>query len=169
MKKLAIYLSILIVLFAAIYVVNQQSDKAKNGKYADNPYGVSPDKLNPETVKLLDDPNYQNLIMPAELDKKISNKEDFFLYYFASTCPHCKRTTPVLSPMTKDLNIDVKQFNLEEFKDGWSKYRIQYTPTLIYYKGGKEVERLEGGIAAAGEQGYTADSYKQFLLKYKAN
>ncbi|MBE1441048.1 thioredoxin family protein [Paenibacillus sp. OAS669] len=169
MKKLAIYLSIIVVLFAAIYVINQQSDKAKNSQYANNPYGVAPEKLNPETVKLLNDPNYQNLIMPAELDKKISNKEDFFLYYFASTCPHCKRTTPILYPMTKELNLDVKQFNLEEFKDGWSKYNIKYTPTLIYYKGGKEVERIEGGIAAAGEQGHTADTFKQFLQKYKSS
>ncbi|MFE5319121.1 thioredoxin family protein [Paenibacillus sp. NPDC056579] len=168
MKKLVIYLSIIIVLFGALYVVNMQSDKAKYGKHADNVYGIAPDKLNPETVKLLDDPNYQNIILPADLDKKLSNKEDFFLYYFSSTCPHCKKTTPILSPLTKELNVDVKQFNLQEFEDGWGKYKIQYTPTLIYYKGGKEVERIEGGIASPGEQGHTSDTFKQFLQKYKA-
>jgi thioredoxin 1 len=167
MKKLALYLSIIIVLFAGLYIVNQQSDKAKNGKYANNVYGIAPDKMNPETVKQLDDPNYQNIILPADLDKKLSAQEDFFVYYFASTCPHCKRTTPVLYPLTKEMNVDVKQFNLEEFKDGWNKYNIQSTPTLIYYKGGKEVERMVGGVAEAGQQGYNADSYKQFLQKYK--
>ncbi|MCS7460125.1 thioredoxin family protein [Paenibacillus doosanensis] len=168
MKKLAIYFSIIIVLFGALYVINQQSAKAKNGKYANNVYGIAPDKLNPETVKQLDDPNYQNIILPADLDKKLNNKENFFLYYFASTCPHCKRTTPVLAPMAKEMGVDIKQFNLEEFKDGWDKYGIQFTPTLIYYKGGKEVERMEGGLAGAGEQGYSQDDYKQFLLKYKS-
>ncbi|WP_240419172.1 thioredoxin family protein [Paenibacillus periandrae] len=168
MKKIAIYLSIIVVLFAGLYVVNQQSDKAKNSKFANNVYGMAPDKMNPETVKQLDDPNYQNIILPAELDKKLNAKEDFFVYYFASTCPHCKRTTPVLAPLSKELGIDVKQFNLEEFKDGWSKYNIQSTPTLIYYKAGKEVERIVGGIAEAGQQGYNSDSFKQFLQKYKA-
>lgn len=167
MKKLAIYLSIIIVLFGALFVINQQSNKAKNAKFADNAYGISPDKLNPETVKLLDDPNYQNLILPEQLKKKFDNKEDFFIYYYSSTCSHCKRTTPVLDPLTKELNIDVKQFNLEEFKQGWSDYKIQYTPTLVYYKAGKEVERLEGGLAAPGDtNGYTRDTYKQFLEKH---
>ncbi|MCZ8512111.1 thioredoxin family protein [Paenibacillus filicis] len=159
MKKLAIYLSIIVVLFGAIYVVNAQSNQAKFSKYANNVYGIAPDKLNPETVKLLDDPNYQNIILPDALDKKIANKEDFVLYYFSSTCPHCKVTTPVLNPVAKEVGLDIKQFNLEEFKDGWNRYKIEATPTLIAYKGGKEVERLEG------EQ--KADTFKTFLQKYK--
>ncbi|TVY08276.1 thioredoxin family protein [Paenibacillus cremeus] len=159
MKKLSIYLGLVIVLFGALYYVNHQSSQAKYGKYANNVYGIAPDKLNPETLKQLDDPNYQNIILPDALDKKIAAKEDFFLYYFASTCVHCKATTPVLMPIAKSLNTDIKQFNLEEFKNGWQQYNIQFTPTLIYYKGGKEAERLEG------EQ--TADAFKAFLTKYK--
>jgi thioredoxin 1 len=159
MKKLGIYLSIIVVLFGALYFVNQQSTQAKLGKYANNVYGIAPDKLHPETVKQLDDPNYQNIILPDALDKKIASQEDFFLYYFASTCVHCKATTPVLMPVAKSLNADIKEYNLEEFKNGWERYKIQYTPTLIYYKGGKEVERLEG------EQ--TADTFKNFMSKYK--
>ncbi|MDQ1909755.1 thioredoxin family protein [Paenibacillus sp. GD4] len=166
MKKLAIYLSIVVVLFGALFIVNQQSNQAKNAKYADNPYGISPDKLNVETVKLLDDPNYQNLILPEQLKQKVDNKEDFFIYFYASTCPHCKRTTPILAPMAKDMNIDLKQYNLEEFKQGWNQYKIEYTPTLVYYKGGKEVERLVGGVASNGEAGHTPETYKQFLEKY---
>ncbi|CAG7650887.1 thioredoxin family protein [Paenibacillus allorhizosphaerae] len=160
MKKLAIYLSIIVVLFGAMYIVNQQSTEAKLGKYANNVYGIAPDKLHPETIKQLDDPNYQNIILPDALDKKIAAKESFFLYYFASTCVHCKATTPVLVPVAKSLNADIKQFNLEEFKNGWDRYKIQATPTLIYYKEGKEVERIEG------EQ--TADTFKNFISKHKS-
>ncbi|WP_248924922.1 thioredoxin family protein [Paenibacillus hamazuiensis] len=167
MKKLVIYLSVIVVLFGALYIVNQQSNKAKYGDARNNVYGIPPEKLNPETLKQLNDPNYQNIILPDELNKKLSNKEDFFLYYFASTCPHCKKTTPVLAPLAKDLGVDVKQFNLEEFKNGWQQYNIQYTPTLIYYKGGQEVERIEGGISEPGQPGNTADTFKAFLMKYK--
>jgi thiol-disulfide isomerase/thioredoxin len=167
MKKLFIYLSIVVVLFGALYVVNQQSNKAKYGDLQNNVYGIAPDKLNPETLKQLKDPNYQSIILPDELKKKVSAKEDFYVYFFASTCPHCKRTTPVLAPLAKELAVDVKQFNLEEFKDGWQQYKIQYTPTLVYFKGGQEVERMEGGVAEPGQNGYNSDSFKQFLLKYK--
>ncbi|WP_281886105.1 co-chaperone YbbN [Paenibacillus sp. YYML68] len=160
MKKLAIYLSIIVVLFGVLYVLNQQSNNAKYGKHADNVYGIAPDKLHVETVKLLDDPNYQNIILPAELDKKLAAKESFFLYYFASTCSHCKVTTPILTPLAQELGADIKQFNLEEFKDGWSRYSIQYTPTLIYYKEGKEVERLVGAQEKAG--------LESFIKKHKS-
>ncbi|WP_163855015.1 thioredoxin family protein [Paenibacillus elgii] len=159
MKKLGIFLAIIVVLFGALYFVNQQSNQAKFGKYANNVYGIAPDKLNPATLALLDDPNYQNIILPDALDKKLAAQEDFYLYYFGSTCPHCKVTTPVLMPVAKDFNIDVKQFNLEEFRDGWQKYNIEATPTLIYYKGGKEVERL------VGEQ--KAETFKAFFEKHK--
>ncbi len=120
----------------------------------------TPDKLHPETVKLLDDPNYQNIILPEDLDKKIANKESFYIYYFASTCPHCKVTTPILMPVAKELGADIKQFNLEEFKDGWKRYGIEFTPTLIYYKEGKEVERL------VGEQ--TKEALQSFISKHKS-
>lgn len=159
MKKLGIYLSIIVVLFGALYFVNQQSNQAKYGKYNDNVYGIEPSKLHPETLNLLDDPNYQNIILPDALDEKISGQEDFFLYYFASTCSHCKATTPILMPVAKELNTDIKQLNLEEFRDAWQRYNIQYTPTLVYYKGGKEVERLEGAQDAA--------ALRSFISKHK--
>lgn len=168
MKKLLIFLSIIVVLFAALFVINQQANKTKYAKYENNVYGIAPQDLHPETLKLLDDPNYQNIILPDELQTRIDNKESFFVYYFASTCPHCKRTTPILAPMAKEMGIDVKQFNLEEFPDAWDKNNIQYTPTLVYYKDGVEAERIEGGIAASGEAGHSQDTYKQFLEKHNA-
>ncbi|MNI11442.1 Thioredoxin [compost metagenome] len=169
MKKLLIYLSIVVVLFGALYVVNLQSSKAKDKEFQDNPYGVSASKLDPMTVKQLNDPNYQNLILPKELDAKIKNKESFFLYYYSSTCSHCQATTPVLVPIQKELGIDVKQYNLQEFNEGWKKYNIQYTPTLVYYKEGKEVERIIGGVPETpGGSGNTPEQYKTFFQKYKS-
>ncbi|AEI40204.1 thioredoxin family protein [Paenibacillus mucilaginosus] len=158
MKKLGIFLAVILVLFGGLYFVNQQSNQAKYGKHMDNVYGVTPDKLHPETLKLLDDPNYQSIILPAALDKKLAAKEDFFVYYFASTCPHCKVTTPVLMPVAKELGVQMNQFNLEEFKDGWKKYNLEYTPTLVYYKGGQEADRI------VGEQ--KAPELKAFIEKH---
>jgi len=171
MKKLLIYLGIVVILFGGLYFVNQQSNKpsaSASKDYPYNPYGVAVSKLNPETVKQLNDPNYQNVTLPADLDKRLKNKESFFQYFYASTCPHCKVTTPVLVPMEKELGLDVKQFNLEEFKDGWQKYNIQFTPTLVYYKDGVEAGRIEGGVPEGGSSsGNTPDMFKAFFQKYK--
>jgi thiol-disulfide isomerase/thioredoxin len=139
LKKLLIFGSIIVALFAAISFITsyQQKEAAK-----DNPYHKA--ELNPATVAQLDDPNYQNIILPDELDQKLKNKETVTVYFYSPTCPHCKKTTPIVVPLAKQMDIDLKMFNLLEFEDGWDKYHIEGTPTLIHYEKGKEVKRIDG-------------------------
>lgn len=139
MKKVIVFLLIIIGLFAALFFLN----KAQNEEKAEgNPYGK--DTLHPETVKQLDDPNYQNIILPEELDKKIENGEDVTVYFHSPTCPHCVRTTPIVAPLAKDMGVDLVQYNLLEFEQGWNDYGIESTPTIVQYKDGKEVNRIVG-------------------------
>ncbi|MBT2759465.1 thioredoxin family protein [Mesobacillus foraminis] len=139
MKKVIIFLVIIIGLFAAMFFIN----KAQNEQKAEgNPYGK--DTLHPETVEQLDDPNYQNIITPDNLEKKLDNGEDATVYFYSPTCPHCQRTTPIVAPLAEDMDIDLVQFNLLEYEDGWNQYRIESTPTIVQYKDGKEVNRIVG-------------------------
>ncbi|WP_424766746.1 thioredoxin family protein [Paenibacillus sp. sgz302251] len=159
-KMIYVYISIIIILFGAIFVLSNSSE-------VNALYDKKVSDLNPETRKLLDDPNYQNIILPAELDKKIADKEDFFIYLFASDCGHCKNTTPQLMPLVDELGIELPQFNLREFESYFNKLNVNYTPTLAYYEDGVEVERLEGGLATEGtSSGYTLDDYRAFFNKH---
>jgi thiol-disulfide isomerase/thioredoxin len=168
MKKLIIYLGIIVALFGVLFFLNHQSNQALERQYGDNPYGKSVRQLNPATVKQLGDPNYQNIIVPKQLEEKIKNKENFFVYFFSPTCPHCEYTTPRLNPIANELNVKLEQFNLLEFPEGWQKYNIQYTPTLVYYREGKEVERMVGGLKEPNtSDGYSENEFRQFLSKYK--
>ncbi len=139
MKKVIIFLVIIIGLFAALFFVNKAQNEEKS---EGNPYGKN--TLHPETVKQLDDPNYQNIILPDELDKKLEAGEDVTVYFFSPTCPHCVRTTPVVAPLAKDMDVDLVQYNLLEFEQGWNDYGIESTPTIVQYKDGKEVNRIVG-------------------------
>jgi thioredoxin-related protein len=49
-----------------------------------------------------------------------------------------------VAPLAEDMDIDLVQFNLLEFEDGWDDYRITETPTIVQYKDGKEVKRITG-------------------------
>ncbi|WLR54030.1 thioredoxin family protein [Mesobacillus subterraneus] len=139
MKKVIVFLLIIVGLFAALFFLNKAQNEEKS---EGNPYGK--DTLHPETVKQLDDENYQNIILPEELDEKIENGDDVTVYFYSPLCSHCVRTTPVVAPLAKDMEVDLVQFNLEEFKDGWNDYGIESTPTIIQYKDGKEVNRIVG-------------------------
>jgi thiol-disulfide isomerase/thioredoxin len=140
MKKIIIFSVVIIALFVGMAVLTNMQNKAKIGD--NNPYKT--DDLQQATIDQLDDPNYQNIILPNELEKKLNNNEDVMVYFFASDCPHCKVTTPVLMPLADEMGIDVVQFNLLEFQEGWDQYGIEGTPTLVRFEDGKEVARIDG-------------------------
>lgn len=163
MKKLLIYLSIIVLLFAGLYVINYFA----NGS-SDNPYGIRESELAPATRKQLNDANYQNIILPDQLKSMITNKETGFVYFFASDCPHCIATTPLLNPVAEQLDVNLPKFNLLEFREGWQEYGISGTPTLVYFKDGVEVDRIEGGIELSpGDGGNPKSVFEQFFTTYK--
>lgn len=159
-KKLSVFFGILAVLIIALVVLNNLKP--------DTVYGKPSDDLYPATREILNDPNYNNIIIPDTLEEKLANKESFFVYYFASDCPHCRVTTPQLKPLSDELGINLHQFNLREFESYSGKMNIEATPTLIYYKDGVESERMKGGVAEPGTtDGYAIDDFKAFFNKHK--
>ena len=139
MKKIIIFLAVIIVLFATIAVIN---NKQTAQKVEGNPYGK--DTLDPATIAQLDDENYQNIILPEDLEKKLANKEDGVIYFYSSTCAHCKSATPKIMEEAEKLGIEVLQYNLQEFEQGWDDYGIQSTPTLVVFEDGKLKESPAG-------------------------
>lgn len=139
MKKLLIIGGAIVAVFILLIVLtNMSNDK----KLADNPYGT--ENLKQETIDQLDDENYQNIILPDDLKAKIESGEPVTAYFFSPTCPHCKAMTPVLMPVVEEMDVDVVQYNVYEFDQGWDDYRIEATPTMIYFEDGQEVSRMVG-------------------------
>lgn len=139
MKKLLIIAGVVLTIFALIvFLTNQSQDE----KLADNPYGT--DDLNPATIDQLDDENYQNIALPEDVNEQIQSGEPTTVYFFSPTCQFCQQTTPILMPVADDMEVDVLQYNLLEFEQGWSDYALEATPTLVHYEDGQEVARWTG-------------------------
>lgn len=170
MKKMLIFAGVIILLFGALITVNTLSNQAKDKQFKDNVYGKSVSQLKPATVKLLDNPNYEETIAQANLKNKIADKESFFMYFYASDCVHCMATTPKLVELEKELGVQVLKYNLREYEEDFATYNIHSTPTLVYFKNGVEVEadRIVGGMQSAEEKaGNPVDMYKTLFNKYK--
>lgn len=167
-NKMFAIIGAVVVLFVALYFVNDYKDKKEvkkkeetikeKTKEYDNPYGKT--NLASETIEQLDDPLYQNQIIPTDLDKLLKDKKDVTVYFYKSDCPHCHEATPKLMPAADELNADVKKLNLLEFNqpEYWNRYFIKSTPTLVHYKNGEEEERLVGV--------YSGKEYKEFLEEH---
>lgn len=139
MKKVVIFLGVMIVLFGAISFLTNAKNEEKS---ADNPY--KKDTLDAQTIAQLDDPNYQNLILPDELKEKLDNKEDVTVYFYSPACTHCQKTTPELVPLVEEMDINLEKYNLLEFEQGWDDYQLESTPTIVQFRDGKETARIVG-------------------------
>ncbi|MDZ5713122.1 thioredoxin family protein [Jeotgalibacillus haloalkalitolerans] len=148
MKKILIFGGVIVLIFAAIALITNMQNASKT---EDNPYGK--DDLDQSTIDLLDDENYQNQIVPEDLEERISSGEPTTVYFFSPECQYCLETTPMLAPLAEEMDVDMVQHNLIEFQDSWNKYGIQSTPTLIHYEDG---EAVDGIVGAATEEDYRA-------------
>ncbi|MDW0111070.1 thioredoxin family protein [Sporosarcina aquimarina] len=139
MKKLLIIGGIVIVFFVAIFALTSASNKSK---LADNPYGT--DDLEKSTIDLIGNENYDSIVLPDAVSKKIESGEPTTVYYFHPECHFCMEMTPVLMPIAKEEGVKVNQFNMQEFGNEAKQYGIESWPTLVQYENGNEVGRLVG-------------------------
>ncbi|PKJ52875.1 thioredoxin family protein [Bacillus sp. SN10] len=123
MKKMLIFGGIIIVLFAAMFAVTQM--EKKNASTNEKGY-------------------YSNKISLEDLNKNIEDKKEQTIYFYQTSCVHCQKVSPIVVPLAKDLNVDMKVIDIENLNEPWDKYDIKGTPTIIHFKDGKEVSRISG-------------------------
>lgn len=134
MKKMLIFGGIIIALFVAIFAVTQMEKKNATSQKIDNP-----------TESKTNGPDYYtNKISLSDLQKNLKEKKEETVYFYQTSCVHCQKLSPVLVPMAKDLNVDMKVMDIEKLDAPWDEYKIQGTPTIIHFKDGKEVSRISG-------------------------
>jgi thiol-disulfide isomerase/thioredoxin len=141
MNRLFIFLGIIIVIFGLFFALNfyENSNLETN-----NPYDKPVSELNAATKKLINNEYYQNILLPSDLATRLAAKENLVVYFFSPTCTHCQAATPILHAAATELGITIEKLNLLEYSAAGATYEIQYTPTLIVFKEGVEVERIVG-------------------------
>ncbi|WP_347861224.1 thioredoxin family protein [Salimicrobium sp. PL1-032A] len=140
-KKMIIFGSVLVVLIIALAViVNLQNAEKAEG----NPYNKSEDELKQSTIDQLDDPNYDNQILPDELEEQIESGDPVTVYFYSPECVYCQNTTPYLVPLTEDMGVDMKKMNVLEYESQMMEYQIEATPTVVHFDNGEEQDRIVG-------------------------
>ncbi len=80
-------------------------------------------------------------------DKEVAQAEGVVLVdFWATWCYPCKMIAPILEEIAKDYSGKIKVGKVEVDEAGAiaSRFNVMNIPTLIFFKDGKEIERIVG-------------------------
>ena len=65
--------------------------------------------------------------------------------FYADWCSPCKQLAPIVEALAKENpKLKVCKLDIDENRDIYVKYKVRGIPTLIFFKEGKEVDRIIG-------------------------
>ena len=80
-----------------------------------------------------------------DFENIISNNDITLIDFYADWCGPCKALSPIIDEIAKsETHITVGKVNVEEEKELAMQYHVRSIPTMVIFKGGKEVNRLVG-------------------------
>lgn len=100
-------------------------------------------------IKFLDPPASYEDIFLSEVKAKINEQRSFILYIHQKDCQGCKRVRTCLDVFKKYPTIDTFGIDVSNYTDKDLDYLISEmglsdTPTILFYKDGKEKSRIVG-------------------------
>lgn len=78
--------------------------------------------------------------------KVLRSKRPLIIDLWAEWCAPCRMLTPVMEEVSSDYKgrVDVAKINVDEHPELATELSVMNIPTLIFFKGGKELTRLVG-------------------------
>ena len=65
--------------------------------------------------------------------------------FYTTWCVPCKMLTPILNQLKQEFNLEIEEINADNgVPEEYSSYNIMSTPTVLVFKDGKFVEKIQG-------------------------
>ncbi|MFP4298793.1 MAG: thioredoxin [Spirulinaceae cyanobacterium] len=88
--------------------------------------------------------------------KQFSNFEELLAYsdrpilvdFYATWCGPCKMMAPILEQVNSQMSdrLQIVKVDTDKYPNLASRYQIQALPTLVLFKAGQPVDRIEGVV-----------------------
>lgn len=86
------------------------------------------------------------IINKEEFENDVVKSEKLVLVdFFATWCGPCQMLAPVLEELSKENDdFEIVKIDIDQERDLAIENRIEFVPTIVLFKNGKEVERMTG-------------------------
>lgn len=78
----------------------------------------------------------------------LDSKEPILVDFFATWCGPCSMLSPILENISNTrADFNIAKVNIDELRDLAIDYEVEVVPTLLIFKNGKVVGRIEGLVS----------------------
>lgn len=78
--------------------------------------------------------------------------------FYADWCGPCRTLGPIIEKVSEEKSVKLIKVNADDSKELASDFNVRGIPTVIFFKGGQEVDRIVGLKQA--------DSYNEIIEKH---
>lgn len=90
-------------------------------------------------IKHIDETNFKTEVLDS--------KKAILVDFFATWCGPCNMLSPVLERISNTrADFDIAKVNIDELRDLAINYEIEVVPTLLIFKDGNVVDKIEGFV-----------------------
>lgn len=86
----------------------------------------------------------------SSFEEMVQQREVVLVDFYAQWCGPCQMMAKVMSECSHDMkDVAFVKINTEKYQEIASKFQVSALPTLVLFKNGKPIRRLEGALSAS--------------------
>lgn len=102
------------------------------------------EKKKEELIQRMSVPEEPVKVSDSDFDQFVSKHDTVLVDLWADWCAPCKRLAPILDELAGEIDAAIGKLNVDENQQIPTKYSVSAIPTMLIFKDGELVDRLQG-------------------------